>query len=825
MSSPTESSAKNSPTTATSSQSSMPFEFNMSPRKPTFSVEAKMVEATDEDYTLADSLMTQYCHEMEKRIPSSFTYKEATAVLANIARGEVAGATPGLVQALLDSDADVCFERRRSTNVLKVVMNRNQEDVRSNLFTDATKNCPADILLLLALTADDLALDSALSVALGQNSPEKVAILMARGANATPLCDPFLHAVDGGRHDIVEALLHQDKGACQSCRNKGLVRAASLGDVTNVRLLMEKGADATFDRAAALQTAIRNGKENAAALILSSGQLKGNANLLDSAVKEASVHKQYALLSACLQAGAKGPMVNSTLLEAVNCQNLECVHTLIDHGASVDDDTGAAVVSAFQSGNTQLLQAVLQGKPSASSMAAALNHTTSLREVKLAHHMIDLLLTAGLRGDPVSDIMIQVLNDKKMAGGEDSRLDLVYLLLRSGGANINHQGGRSLVLALAQGWIKIFRLLLQYQPSVESLKAVLEHAMTITNPDSRHQIVKTILDAGANNPVVTERLTTVAVASAARELRLDVLEQIVQSGASSSALASGFASLISKGRQWVTPPGLEVAQFLLDHGASGVAVDQAFCQAAEMAERDAFELLFTSIGPSALNSALLCVIEHSKCWCSPNSPHLWFVLRLLEWGANGESVNIALLEASKASAKGLASEALLDTLLTVGAADVNFMLGEALKVAIRAGNNTLLKKLINHNVHKETMTQAFSELVVTPLAEGMALELLEALAAETIPRESRPDFRTILSSRPPSIVSCLTAHPDSAKLVRRLVQLGCDLEATLEAQLYSSENPERITALLWALLPQKGIRPVSDAVVEVLINSKGKSPR
>ncbi|OTA85833.1 hypothetical protein M434DRAFT_82425 [Hypoxylon sp. CO27-5] len=753
--------------------------------------------------------------EYKTRRPGAFTYKEATAVLGKIAQGALPTATPGLVQALLDYGADVCLSRRKSTNVLKLMMNKDQEDVRSNLLEEATRNCSDDIFRLLAQNADKIALDKALPIAIVQDSTEKVTILLARGADASALCNQFSQAVERGSDDMVDILLRQSRGACQSCRDKGLIRAAELGHTLKAQILLSKGADVAFDQAAALKAAIHSDNEDMVDVLISCKEIgMQHSHLLDFAVGETYSHKQYRAFRRCLQTGAKGPMTDATLIKAIDHRQHDLVQTLIDHGASVEWQEGAAVISAFKSGEPELLQAILKGKPSESSMIAAIAHTPNLSDVRIAHVMVHLLLSAGLRDESVlGETLIQVLDGKSMAGDEEARLKLAYLLLELGNANVNLHQGRSLGLAVSEGWIDIFNLLLRYRPSVDSLDTALGCAMTLNNSDSRKQILTIVLGIVSNSSDKMH-LEATAVASAAKSHRRDILEHLAQSCLSSAGIIAGIRAMISTGEEWLTPSGLGTFQFLLDHGASGPPVDEAFCHAARFMNRDAVELLSMSVDVAVFSKALEGVVSSSQEWHSPDDNNLWLVHSLLEWGACGEPVNLALVKATSAFALGSASETLIDTLLLV--ADVNFQGGEALKVAIRAGNASLLEKLASSGASRDTMTQAFGEVIITRLSEDTVITLLNTIVKSST-SENTPDFKTTLPNRYPPIVDCLSTHPSSAKVVKRLIDLGCDLEAKFKTRVYSEMEPELATALIWSLSSLEENRRVSTPVLEALI--------
>lgn len=220
--------------------------------------------ATAEDHARAVRFMSQRFPGNTRSGP--FTYKEATRVLTQVVRGNITDATPSLVQALVQKDTDVCFERRRSSNFLKVVAGKNQQPIRSNLFEEAVRNCSDEIVRVLAFQADDIALNQALPIAIRANTLEKTLTLLARSANATPLRKEFIETVEIGSVSLVDTLLGSRplNRACQDCRDRGLVRASASGHTTKARTLMAKGASAIFEDAAAFKTAIHTGREDIA---------------------------------------------------------------------------------------------------------------------------------------------------------------------------------------------------------------------------------------------------------------------------------------------------------------------------------------------------------------------------------------------------------------------------------------------------------------------------------------------------------------------------------------------------------------------------------
>ncbi|KAF2962893.1 hypothetical protein GQX73_g10674 [Xylaria multiplex] len=777
-----------------------------------------IVKASGEEHNRAARLVNEQS--------SSNISKAATAVLSNVADGTVLHSTVMLVQALLDLGAEVCFQRRKSTNMLKIALNKDQADIRSNLLERATRNCSHDILLLLAQKADEQAVNQALPIAIEQDDPEKVRILLARGANASPWCTQFLNAVEFGADEVVDELTRIIKGACQDCRDKGLVRAATFGHANKVRILLDKGADPNFERATALGATIGTGREDIGTLIVSHKSTRMRPELLDMAIADAYSKSKYQILITCLRAreGGQTETLNRVLLQAVKCNQFNLIAPLLRSKASVEYQGGAVVVAAVMSKQHKLLEVVLSsGKVSQSSMAVAIAHATELGDLQVTGDMVDVLISAGLRGDAVSQTLIRILNPKFAAGDGTFRLDLASLLLDKGGAEVNFQRGHALVLAATEGWLDILSLLLRYQPSFASLKAVMPYIMGLKDYERTIETLNMVVKFGDSNPFISEDLKAAAVSSAAEVLRHDVLEYLAQSSLSESTILAGLSAAISSGEEWVTPSGLPIIQFLLDRGALGPLVNEAFCRATKLIARDAIELLGDFISEECVNTALLDLVENSPEWHSPDDGNLWLIEYLLGRNAHGEPVNMAFLYALEAytSTPKLASKTLLDTLLMV--ADVNFRHGEALKVAINRSDESLLKELVSRGASEDTMTHAFNEVIIARLGEKEVLKFLGVLSDKKLGYQ--PDFKRVLPGRYPPIFDCLVAHPESVKLVKHLIELGCEVDAKACTKLYDTTEPENATTLSWALSQSGVSREISSDVIKALIDAKAKNSR
>lgn len=770
-------------------------------------------------------------------------FKDANSVLDNISRGLVPG-TPALVLALITQfHASVSIARPRSTNILKSMRDRDQTELKSRILAQAAENCTDEIMYILALYADATAVSEALPVAIVQRQSLKVMILMAKGADASGLCELFLQTVESGPEDLVDALLEDsDRGACQNCRNLGMVRAAMFRQKSKAALLLRRGADVSFDNASALFAACRRGMQPLAIHMVFSavGSRRLDARLLDQLAGESYALRQYRLLEACLQMGARGHATDRALIKAVLDRQSSLVGLLARHGADLSHDGGSPVQLAVQSQRPQLLATLLRDGHATlrrGIIGAAVSEAMKFSEHQMAKEMTELLLKANIHRDSVNEALILVLSidgSSETLGNDQSRAALAHLLITKGQADLNVNGGVCLGMALNNGWLETVRQLLHPRAPFEALSNALRDVMTLQNPQLRLSLLACLTEhielSQEADADVKEILMSTALQAAAGALLPDVVQFLISSCRrfSEAHLSAAWESATSPDQdgRWLSPDGLGVLHILLEQGVSDEHIANSFCVAVTKCHREAMRLLFFCVKTEATFSKALHSLAESQAppfWCLEDN--LWLVGDLLASGCDGLSVNKALLVAVEACAQGIGSETVVEAILTdSGRADINFQDGEALKLAIGAGRISLLNLLLSGgNAQRTVLTQAFASLITTCLDETTMVHLLDALQGdECEDDEPKFDINITLSRGLPSLAACLNVNPGHAELVRRLIELGCHTEAEFQFDLYREDGPgeEPTTVLLWAC-QSLGEGAVSAAVIETLIAGKG----
>ena len=448
-----------------------------------------------------------------------------------------------------------------------------------------------------------------------------------------------------------------------------------------------------------------------------------------------------------------------------------------------------------------------------------------------------MILHAGASGKIVDEALLA-----SASTGKDG-VELTSALLKK--SSVNYQNGKALCNAINTCSLEQMQALMAGVPSKGSLEAAWTEADALQNDKFQYQAFQMLLAVGVDESFKNNSLITAAkrgnrglqvctlllkhqaspnysdgasVVNAAKGLHLDTLKLLAGLVTSTAVFSNAFGAL-ADAQDWLTPIGLDVVRLLLEYGASGPQVDAAFCKAARLYKTDALELLAKSINPGAVNVALATVTQAGKGWLSPDNSHLWLIHSLLEWGAGGDCVNIVLLEALDAYTHGFTSEVLIDTLLHVGAkADVNFQNGKAVQIAARYGDAAVLEKLALCGATIETLSVAFAEAITAGLDENSLISLIDVL---TNNKGAKFNPRIVPDGYQPSLFAGIASYPQSATLVKKLAEVGCDVESKIESFLYDDEqvDAEDITPLAWAL--SQPDNRIASATIEALIEVKG----
>jgi hypothetical protein len=637
-------------------------------------------------------------------------------------------------------------------------------------------------------------------------------------------------------------------GAKGSITDETLVGACKKGQNALIDNLLKYGASVDHGAGAAIQYSITS-KQPALLTTLLRG--KPSMSTLATAVPITTTLDDpaiaYEITDILLSAGLHGDSVAKTLITVVerptqavvDPEHLKLIQLLLEKGgASVNFDGGKSISIAAAAGVTEVLKLLLQQKPSVESLNTAFPLAMEIQDAARRLEIVTMILQAGAAGKIIDEAFLV------SAGSGKDGVALTSVLLKQ--SSVDYQNGKALCNAVNSLCLEQMQALMAGGPSLGTLSAAWVEADALQDDEFQYQAFQVLLTVGVDQTLKDKSLNTAAmrgqrglkvctlllqhqaspdysngecVVTAAKGLHLDTLHLLAGSVASASVFTTAFDAF-ADGDEWLAPRGLEVVHFLLEYGASGQEVDAAFCKAARLYDADALELLASSINPEVVNVALATVSQAGKDWLSIDNDKLWLIHSLLELGAAGDCVNMILLEALDAYARGFTSEDLIDTFLHVGAkADVNFQNGEAVQIAAKYGKAALLEKLAACGATTETLSIAFSEAITAGHDEKVLLQLIDIFMNN---KGAKPDVKIAPNGYQPPLLACLAAYPQSVSLVKRLAEIGCDLEAQIEYWPYDDEDleGEMVTVLSWALSqPDKRI---ASPVIEELITAKGE---
>lgn len=525
---------------------------------------------------------------------------------------------------------------------------------------------------------------------------------------------------------------------------------------------------------------------------------------------------------------------------------------LNQRAADVDHHGGEPVKLAAGSGLIDVLDLLIQRQPSVGTLNNAVALAMGVHDARTRYETMKMLLEAGAHGPLVDEALTQ----SAKLGQDNVKLTSMILYYSS----VDVAFGRPLVSAVRSGCYGQVKALVGLgNPSQATITASWGEVQTVADVDFQMMVYQLFLETGMVGQTLCDkglvgaaalghggkglcelmlkhggsptRLGGQAMAVAAKNLFFETVHMLSCYVGCPEIYTAAFGALTESPR-WLMSGGLSIARLLLQKGATGDVVESAFLQAARHHSVDAVELLHGHVGSQACGLALVAMASDPTKWPSASDDVLGLVERLLDSGAASQYTNDVLLDTVEAedSSAGVAED-IVETLLTVGEghADVNYRNGEVLKIVIRRGKIDLLDHILNCASEKGpapsqgSMTEAFAEAITTDRLSDDSI-ILKALDVLVKPRSGTPlpDFRAPVSSwgnRAP-IFCCITMHPNSPRLVKRLAKLNCDMEPETYLNLYDDEEvqAEPANPLLWSVCCTDE-NQISSDTIEALIKT------
>ncbi|KAK3630488.1 hypothetical protein LTR56_017407 [Elasticomyces elasticus] len=741
--------------------------------------------ATEASRKQTEILLNQCRLGKPKAKSSEFNYKEVQKTFAAAVAGN---AELAVVDALVVLGASVDVSRRASTNMFKRLNNTDQEDQRCIVLQNATRDGTPGMVHLLAVHAVHSAtLDDALLIAVAQQDVEKTRILLTTGIGAdfSAAHRPFIGAIGTGNVPLVALLLAAtpaSRGPCDKCKADGLVEAVIGGLLPMVRMLLAADADTTHNDAQAFKLATSTSNWHIALAIaaakrpLTPVQLdEACAIAFTSAGSEAN---RRLLLQICLAAGATGPNCQSVLQQAVAHGMFDVVRLLLRYGTSMDKDGGSALCSAVEQEQKDIFDALLQAPASIGTLSSALTLTSKAK--KLGTDFAYQLLNKGASPDFNNGASL-------ILAIQEYRLDILPILLSYTRKSSSKDNALATVFRLLPGQPRLdcLSVLLPTHPSEAQLNACL--ATVACERPGDHAAIKLLLAHGASPDA--DQGKAFRQAACAHDVQL--LELLAVSVSNIEMIYSVAAEDIIKHTFWRCPEGFEALLWLLDGGATPAMIEEAVVQAAVNFDTDALGLLTDwELSTDIYSVAFAETVAQGDQWLQPDK--FAIMQTLLGRGARGEPVAGALVRAIEAYVSGDAQETVMDTLLEHGA-DVNYLNGQALGIAVRAGHVGLLSKLCKSTASSDALTTALCSAFLYEHKSDVVIGLMDVLV---IRDEHKADLNATIGGMMSPIYLALEHYPKDSSIVRRLCELGCDVEIQCKYKIYGEEPPERVVRRL-----------------------------
>lgn len=691
--------------------------------------------------------------------------------------------------------------------------------------------------------------------------------------NEEELSRGLQEALESGRVGVCEALIDQEadvnfrrevamhklqgfrKRDVKSVPTNYIKTAASTGNVDMVRLLASSGASLA-NQTEALNTAVEQNLPGVVEMLL---RFDADPNSIGGTIFQSAITTQKpTIVRLLLRARKKASqsLLSECLPVAVEQGQIEIVSLLVLYGADVNSNDALALRRAVKSQRGDLLLSIMKGNPSAESVSSAFKDAflpNSSITVEEKYLLLDILLCGGANGDPVAEVLIQVvraghcriarmliahgasLNYKRAAAlkqavtarnvrmlttlslgkisgdsatdefteipqpfTERQTYDLMSPLISKGARGIPL--AKALVSAVQQKLERVTILLLDHKASADYNDA---QALQIAATAGDLESVNLILNKGKPEPRSMRHVLPLVPPSPQR-LRYDMTKSIIDAASTAGIPTKLLDVALMEAVDTQFPQlDLDLINLVIVAGADVNCLGgKSFQIAVKRRSIELLELLVRSkLQPSSLSSAVpiaMGVVESGL--------RIKFMVILLDHGAQGPAVAQALIEAI--GEKPLDEKLIL---YLVNEANVNHHQGQALCNAIKCANKSVVASVIDlgHPNHRSRL--AALSIVLEPstgdrlaklellLRAGIDQEGLDRALVQEISNESNSDIDVIkmLLSRK---ASCnydsgksleLAVRSRNNKVLRCLVYSKCDsrILARMLAPAMHNTNP------------------------------------
>ncbi|KAI2607196.1 ankyrin [Hypoxylon fragiforme] len=504
---------------------------------------------------------------------------------------------------------DSLLRRTRSKDIVTKLL---IDEVICILKTPPQNQNLSSLKVLLANGADINAMNAeALCRAVAAANMQLVEVLLT--ANPTPASMAFTMPHALRIRDLMDRLTFARKilegGIPEREVNRALVFAISTypDDIPLINILLAR-AD-TRDGLALLE-AIKKEQQDVVELIL--GKKTFPVEILNTGFAEATRGKNKRSRSmssmSLLKAGASGDVVSDALLAAATDGDVDFGTILVQNGGCVDHKDGQAIIESCKSGAVDILAMLLAGnlKVAQTTLQRGFQAATQIGDLKRRAEIFKLLLQMGVAGEEVDAQLVSAVRYG------DNGKSIVELLLVYG-ASPDYNEGEAVVKAAQSAFLGNLEMLLgvmdvggrQKRPSSHTLVRAMDACWDLKR-DTRFTVISWIFQAGkpvlsavnsfllraVNEEDPEERFIELLVKNrasptsngcrplidATRTLSVSAFTKLLDFEISSADATTVFcnAFISDNVSSWLSDRGYQIAQCLLEKGATGDGVGSAF---------------------------------------------------------------------------------------------------------------------------------------------------------------------------------------------------------------------------------------------------------
>ena len=542
------------------------------------------------------------------------------------------------------------------------------------------------------------------------------------------------------------------------------------------------------------------------------------------------------VIRSLIQKGATGPSLEYWLTRAVEDGDTPLMEFLLSAGAPVASSDRSPLLAAVARKDTKSLQMLLHTRPSPEILSKAFTLLRTGHSATERFATSRLLLEHGARGPEVDQALVDAVADTSPTRD----LALITELVRRG-ADVNHDNGKVLQLAVSQVDLSLLRLLCNSKPTSTSASAAL--ALAFDSNGNRHgrtaDIIDLLLAYGIDEKSALQALQ---IAIGGGPKNIDIIKQLIT--ANIRLLSSAFEYTIALGDPARKAPILDV---LLKMGVGQETLDEALAaesrhavinqnttstkmlveKGASVSHNDGEALTITVAARNKSLTQLLLSGKHRPSQSSAtkafrslfaNSPpggesdgdtrklaHMLLPLRV-EQSAVDSALRVALSKPSYDSEL----ESLVDLLLQHHA-NVNVADGACFVFAAQKHDHTIFEKLMLHEPAFGVLIPALirSKMQEEPLVIAVKSCLAHGCSSDDLERGSS------VSAKLPVLILAMQSYPRCEALVKVLLDHGCNPDVSARDIIDATVGEETVSALLWAL-NQKSI---SDSVITALVKA------